>query len=261
MTTKPKGKFWRARKSWWILLTFTPVFNWLAFFIIGFKVKHKKWKMYGAFYSIPFILTMALGERYETTDWQWDLIGFSLVGGWIASMIHAFRIRKEYLYRLEAIKLREPYEDYKLRGKIQSEYGVKFNQAPIDQPLQQPIPQPSYVEQPNLVSQQASTQPTHSNPPTRTAEVSPVQNERHKPDPVDLNKASELELAMLPGVGPILAKKAIMERDKLGGFRSLEDFSQLLGLKPHIVEKIRPLVVVVPTENSSQKWSGRMVDF
>ena len=261
MTTTPKGKFWKVRKSWWILLTFTVMFNWVAFFIIGFKVNHKKWKMYGALYSIPFILLMAIGDRYESNDWQWDLMGTSLLGGWIASMIHAFRIRKEYLFRLEAIELREPYEDYKLRGKIQSEYGVKFNQAPIEQHLQPPIPQPSFVEQPNLVSQQAPTPPTYTNPHTRTAEVSPVQTVRHKPDPVDLNKASELELAGLPGVGPILAKRAMMERDKLGCFQSLEDFSQLLGLKPHIVEKIRPLVVVLPTEDSSQRWSGRMVDY
>jgi DNA uptake protein ComE-like DNA-binding protein len=259
--TTPKGTFWKIRKSWWILLTFTIVLNWIAFFVIGFKVKHKKWKLYGALYSIPFILTMAFGERYETSDWQWDLIGFSLVGGWIASMIHAFRIRKEYLYRLEAIELREPYEDYKLRRQIQSEYGVKFNQAPIQQPPQQPIPQHSYAEEPKPVSQQVPTQPVHSVHPTQSREVFPAQTEELTSNPIDLNKASELELAGLPGVGPILAKRALMERERIGSFRSLEDFSQLLNLKPHNVEKIRPLVIVVPNEDTSQKWTGRMVDF
>lgn len=206
--------------------------------------------MYGALYSIPFILTMAFGDRYETTEWQWDLIGFSLVGGWIASMIHAFRIRKEYLYRLEAIELREPYEDYKLRGQIQAEYGVKFNRTPLEQP---PTPQPSYVEQPKPVLQKVPTQPANNLPPT--------QPEPPKTEPIDLNKASEFELAGLPGVGPILAKKAIMERERIGGFQSLEDFSQLLNLKPHHVEKIRPLVVVGPPQVAAQKRSGRMVDF
>ena len=261
MSTTPKGTFWKIRKSWWILFTFTIMFNWIAFFIIGSKVKHKKWKMYGALYSIPFILLMAIGDRYSTIDWQWDIVGFALLGGWIASMIHAFRIRKEYLYRLEAIELREPYEDYKLRGQIQAEYGVKFNQTPLEQPLLTPTPQPSYVEQPKPVLHQVPTQPVNEVPPAQTKEFSPAQYNQPKSEPIDLNKASELELAGLPGVGPILAKRAIMERDKIGGFRSLEDFSQLLSLKPHIVEKIRPLVVVGPAEGVSQKWSGRMVDF
>ncbi|MDM5329952.1 helix-hairpin-helix domain-containing protein [Neobacillus sp. CF12] len=261
MSSTSKGSFWKIRKSWWILFTFTIIFNWVAFFIIGSKVKHKKWKMYGALYSIPFILLMVIEGRYESNDWQYDIVGFSMLGGWIASMIHAFRIRKEYLFRLEAIELRQPYEDYKLRGQIQSEYGVKFNQAPIEQPLQQPIPQSSYGEQPKPVLQQVPTQPLHSVPPAQIREFAPAKTEQLTSDPIDLNKASDLELAGLPGVGPILAKKAIMERDRIGGFRSLEDFSQLLGLKPHIVEKIRPLVAVGPAEAPPQKWSGRMVDF
>jgi DNA uptake protein ComE-like DNA-binding protein len=251
MSTTSKGTFWKIRKSWWILFTFTIMFNWVAFFIIGSKVKYKKWKMYGALYAIPFILVMAIVDRYETNDWQWDIVGLSLLGGWIASMIHAFRIRKEYLYRLEAIELREPYEDYKLRGQIQAEYGVKFNQTSLEQP---PAPQPSYAEQPKSVVQQVPTQSVN--------EVPPAQLEQQiKSEPIDLNKASELEIAGLPGVGPILAKRAIMERDKIGGFQSLEDFSHLLGLKPHNVEKIRPLVVVGPPQFAAQKRSGRMVDF
>jgi DNA uptake protein ComE-like DNA-binding protein len=261
MTTTPKGTFWKIRKSWWILFTFTIMFNWIAFFIIGSKVKHKKWKMYGALYSIPFILLMAIGDRYESSDWQWDILGLSLIGGWIASMIHAFRIRKEYLFRLEAIELREPYEDYKLRGQIHSEYGVKFNQAPSEQPLQPPIPQSSYREQPKPVLQQVPTQPANEVPPAKSSGFSPAQSDEFKSNPIDLNIASELELAGLPGVGPILAKRAIMERDKIGGFRSLEEFSQLLNLKPHNVEKIRPLVVVGPPQFAAQKRSGRMVDF
>lgn len=250
MSTTPKGTFWKIRKSWWIVLTFTVMFNWLAFFIIGFKVKHRKWQMFGLLYSIPFILLMVFEGRYDTSEWQWDVMGFALLGGWIASMIHAFRIRKEYLYRLEAIELREPYEDYKLRGQIQAEYGVKFNQTPIEQP---PTPQPSYMEQPRPIMQQVPKQPINK--------VPHVQPEQLNLDPIDLNKATELELAGLPGVGPILAKKAIMERERIGGFRALEDFTQLLNLKPHNVEKIRPLVVVGPPQFAAQKRSGRMVDF
>ena len=239
MTATSKGTVWKVKNSLWIVFTFTIIFNWIAFFIIGYKVKHKKWSMYGAIYSIPFILLMAIGERYDYNQWQWDLIGYSMVGGSIASIIHTFRIRKEYLYRLEAIQLRQPMEEQKLRGQIEAEYGVRYRQA---------LPQKNEQE----------TQPIETVPASQIVEAAPVQEE----PPLDLNQATEQELAELPGVGPIFAKKAVQERENAGGFHSLEEFALLLNLKPHIVEKIRPLVVVTAkTESPPQQWSGRMVDF
>nr|WP_263324560.1 helix-hairpin-helix domain-containing protein [Neobacillus sp. Marseille-Q6967] len=249
MTTTFKGTVWKVKNSLWILFTFTIIFNWIAFFIIGYKVKHKKWSIYGAIYSIPFILLMAIGERYDMNQWQWDLIGYSLIGGAITSIIHAFRIRKEYLYRLEAIKLRQPMEDQKLRGQIEAEYGVRYNQAPPKVQQQQPAAQQNHPKEPQQEIAPAS----------RIVEATPIQKESPK---MDLNQATEQELAELPGVGPILAKKAIKERENIGSFHSLEEFAELLSLKPHIVEKIRPLVIVTHKNDSpKQQWAGRMVDF
>ena len=43
---------------------------------------------------------------------------------------------------------------------------------------------------------------------------------------------------------------------------SLESFTEALGLKPHIVERIRTLVVVGPvSEAPAEVLKGRMVDF
>lgn len=251
MTSTPKGIFWRVRNSWWILFPFTILFNWIAFFIIGYKVKLKKWSIYGAIYSIPFILLLALGRPYDTNQWQWDVIGYSLFGGGITSIIHAFRIRKEYLIRLEAVELRKPEEEKRLRGQIEAEYGIRYNQFP---PQETPISHHTNSVYPNPSTQQAQIQPNSNRAASKSIETPLVQ--------IDLNRASELELANLPGVGAILAKKAMNERERSGGFRSLEDFGQLLGLKPHIIEKIRPHVMVTPPkEPPSQQWSGRMVDY
>ena len=80
--------------------------------------------------------------------------------------------------------------------------------------------------------------------------------------PVDLNNAPEEVIADLPGVGPILAKKAIGIRQSTGGFASLEGFAEALGLKPHIVERLRDLVVVVPVpQQEPSALRGRVVDF
>ncbi|WP_052352965.1 ComEA family DNA-binding protein [Neobacillus dielmonensis] len=254
MSASPKGAIWRLRNSLWMLFTFTFVFNWIGFFIIGRKARYKKWSIYGALYTIPFILLCVFGEQYDTNSWQWDLIGYSMLGGGIASIIHAFRIRKEYFYRLEAIEMRQPEEERRLRGQIQKEYGVGYSQNPVQQTtnnINTGVPKQQTVTAPSL-------EKSHHQSKSAVVKNSPVDDAV----PVDLNRATEFEIAILPGVGPILAKKAIKERETLGGFQSLEDFAEILGLKPHIVEKIRPLVMVNgPREPRSKHYAGRMVDF
>jgi DNA uptake protein ComE-like DNA-binding protein len=80
---------------------------------------------------------------------------------------------------------------------------------------------------------------------------------------VDLNDSSERELAALPGIGVILAKRAVGLRKVRGGFRSVEDFGEALNRKPHVVERIRPLVSVSPPVQRPQRPDspGRVVDY
>ena len=86
----------------------------------------------------------------------------------------------------------------------------------------------------------ASSDPASA--PERAASPFP---DRHAPGDtalIDLNRASEEQIASLPGINLIMAKRAVSLRDARGGFDSLEDFSHALGLKPHIKERIRPMV-------------------
>lgn len=79
---------------------------------------------------------------------------------------------------------------------------------------------------------------------------------------LDINSAPLEALADLPGIGAVLARKALDLREKTGGFVSLESFTEALGLKPHIVERIRTLVAVGPvSEAPAEVLKGRMVDF
>jgi DNA uptake protein ComE-like DNA-binding protein len=83
-----------------------------------------------------------------------------------------------------------------------------------------------------------------------------------QPSPVDVNNASEDVIAAMPGIGSVLAKKAVSERQRRGGFRSVEDFGQALGLQPHIVERIRQMVVIAnqPVQVEPETNQGRVVD-
>jgi DNA uptake protein ComE-like DNA-binding protein len=63
---------------------------------------------------------------------------------------------------------------------------------------------------------------------------------------VNINRASEFEIGRLPGLGPILAKKVIAQRERQGGFHSMEEFAAFLHLRPHCVENLKDLIEVVP---------------
>jgi hypothetical protein len=51
---------------------------------------------------------------------------------------------------------------------------------------------------------------------------------------INLNTATEQEIAAIPNIGAMLAKRAIELREQNGDFLSVRDFSHRLGLMPHI---------------------------
>jgi len=56
---------------------------------------------------------------------------------------------------------------------------------------------------------------------------------------LDVNGATEAELAMLPGLGPELAKRAVYLRAQHGGFRSFRHFAEQLQLPPRVSDRLR----------------------
>lgn len=80
---------------------------------------------------------------------------------------------------------------------------------------------------------------------------------------LDINTASEEQLSKLPSMGIIMAKKAIALRTEAGEFASVDAFGQVLGLQPHVMERIRPhiTVSVLPKSPQPPRRGGRVVDF
>jgi competence protein ComEA len=62
--------------------------------------------------------------------------------------------------------------------------------------------------------------------------------------PLDLNTATLEQLDALPGVGPATAQAIIAERDRRGGFRSVDDLLEVRGIGPAKLEQLRDLVTV-----------------
>jgi competence ComEA-like helix-hairpin-helix protein len=65
---------------------------------------------------------------------------------------------------------------------------------------------------------------------------------------VDLNQANWPELALLPGVGELLARKIVAYRTEHGPFTSVDELVNISGLGATKVENLRPFVVAIQTE-------------
>jgi hypothetical protein len=171
----------------------------------------------------------------------------SVVGGivmtlWLVSMIHAVWVRNEYLRRLDAVHGADPYAHVRL--EVAEEIELEAIPAP---------PPGAFTAAP----------PPPPAPTLRPAAAGPVAAEPVGA-PVDLNNAPEEQLAALPGIGPVLARRAAEVRRARAGFGSLEEFGEALALKPHILERLRPRVVLGPPPPPAPPAPGggrRVVDF
>ena len=63
-------------------------------------------------------------------------------------------------------------------------------------------------------------------------------------NPVDLNKATQAQLEVLPGVGPKMAERIIAYRTENGGFKSLDELDEVKGIGEKRMATLKPLVKV-----------------
>ena len=61
---------------------------------------------------------------------------------------------------------------------------------------------------------------------------------------LDLNHTSARSLERVSGIGPSLARKIIAERDRRGGFNSIQDVDAVDGVGPKMLEKLSAVVGV-----------------
>ncbi len=62
--------------------------------------------------------------------------------------------------------------------------------------------------------------------------------------PINLNTATQGELETLPGIGPSLAKEILAERDRLGGYSTIDDLGRVHGIGARRLAQLKPLVTV-----------------
>ncbi len=87
--------------------------------------------------------------------------------------------------------------------------------------------------------------------PPRYAGVNGLPSKVH---PLNINTASDSDWEALPGIGKVLAARIIRFRDKLGGFKTVEEIAKTYGLSDSIFQLIKPgLYVEVSSQISDNK--------
>ena len=59
------------------------------------------------------------------------------------------------------------------------------------------------------------------------------------PPEVSVNRASAAELAALPGIGPVLAERILLDRKLHGRFLTLRDLKRVKGMAPKTLDKLQ----------------------
>jgi competence ComEA-like helix-hairpin-helix protein len=80
---------------------------------------------------------------------------------------------------------------------------------------------------------------------------------------IDLNTAEPRELALLPGVGPILARRIVENRDRLGPFGTVDDLSRVHGIGPKTLAEIEHICIVDlqgPAKEDDQRLASSSLD-
>ena len=106
---------------------------------------------------------------------------------------------------------------------------------------------------------------TYAQPMAQPA-AQPVAQPTANPNALNLNAATEEQIAALPGLTIIDAKKAVEYRDANGGFRTVDEFYNAISIKPHIMARIEGTVFAgqqaAPASHDAKNNSGRrMIDF
>ena len=61
---------------------------------------------------------------------------------------------------------------------------------------------------------------------------------------ININTASVVELAIIPGIGEVTAQRIIDYRNVIGKFYSVEDLLNVKGIGENLLDKMRPYITV-----------------
>lgn len=83
------------------------------------------------------------------------------------------------------------------------------------------------------------------------------------PNKIDINNDGADEIAILPGINIVMAKKIVEYRATNGLFKNADDFIKIANVKEHFIQKIKSMIIVgkpKKIDNGGDDDQGRVVD-
>lgn len=159
-----KGKEWESKNSRWILWTVLSMgfLNYVSFFYISKKVEQKKWFYSALVYLAIFVMFMLAVEFMLVPDFFTSIFLIS----WFVSIFHVYKVKTEYLLRLEAMEA-AGIKDRKivmLKEKIAKEYETQDpNYKMYKTREEERVEDNSYVVSPELEKKLRKSPPNERN--------------------------------------------------------------------------------------------------
>lgn len=274
---------WRRRHSVYTLWAIVFGFGFVSLFYTGARAKKNHWMAWGVGYGVIVIAAVAIGGALSPEDQDAPTpLGANLaytawVIVWIVSAIHVFQTRKEWLHwkaaaagqpqwyqalvqstdpapakDLAGIGLDDPTSDYLAAGSPAS--AAASAPPPPTSPPRRRLPPPPTSPPPGRAGRPLPPPPS-APPPAAAPSGVP------SPAPIDLNTATVDELASLPGVGVATAHRIVEERNRRGGFESVDEAAVAAKLQPHVRSRLQQAAVVSERQQPRRRGTaGRIVD-
>lgn len=242
---------WRLRHSLWLLvpilgLGFLTV---LAVARIAVRTGDPHLKKVAVAYVPPTVLlwvAFALSDEAFVNVWS-DVATGMLLLLWIGGVIHCAAVVNRRYLRWRASHVDRPwYEEHAP--------GTPDRQAPdtTGRPSTDPFGLEATRDELLGTAGREAAAPPGGAP-------APVAEPGSTAAAVDLNSAPESALAQVAGVGPVLAKRIVAERQARGGFSSLHELAEI-GVPPHALARLRQQMTLVPKPAPATPARGRVLD-
>ncbi|MCA1708774.1 MAG: helix-hairpin-helix domain-containing protein, partial [Actinobacteria bacterium] len=276
---------WRRRHSVYTLWAILFGFGFISLFYTGARAKKNLWMAWGTAYGVIVIGALAIGGSLSPKDPDAPTpLGVNLLYGawvivWIVSAIHVFRARKEWLRWKAGRAGQTPWYQSSSSAPPTPQSAADLGGIGLDDPTSDYLaPAPSASAETPSVPPPATTAPRRWLPPAPTSPPSRSTDRplppppsapppsrspaaETSPEPIDLNTATVDDIASLPGVGVATARRIVEERNRRGGFESVDEAALAANLQPHVRSRLQVAAVVSERQQPRRRGTGgRIVD-
>lgn len=239
---------WRRRHSAWLLAPIlgAGILTFVGFLYVAARTRKKQWWKFALGYTLASALIMVLMETTKSANGSGSDWGSGLaMTVWFGGIVHASLLNREWL---------------RWRATSQPWYANSTNpDTTTPAPVRLPLPPQIANLGVDPANYYAPGPPAQT---TTTAQPAPAPS--YAGPPVDVNTATEAQLAQLPGITADIANKITALRKTSGGFADVDDLARKAGLEPHQLVRLRPYVTATtPPEDHigpRQPNTGRILD-